>query len=435
VSMLTQLQNNASILAIGAILTCVTMFWGNIKSFFVALYSIFIVEIEIDYDVRKVIFNYLNDKKLINNFLSRKKIYGYFLFYKPLNMKVTLPVNDASDNILFFSKGIFPVYITRDLSSKKNTNPSIAFLRFSFNHEKLIKKAFDYELNNKKDLKNMERVYVKKFIGGVFKQSSNDKEEVREPDATTSNGKLNLVGYKFEDTLINTFENNIDNFSFNPDSMNALNFCIKWKESQEWYKNKSIPWRLGLLLFGKPGTGKSSYCKTISTSLNVPIFIFDIATMSNDEFNKFWNEAKKSSPCITLIEDIDRVFDKDKNMVQDDNFKQHLTFDCLLNCISGVENNDGIITVITANNYDRIDESLAKINSNGDVSRPGRIDFILKFDVLDKSGREKVANKILSDYPEVIEKTIEEGVGETGAQFTKRCINLALSLYWENKKC
>ena len=47
--------------------------------------------------------------------------------------------------------------------------------------------------------------------------------------------------------------------------------------------------------------------------------------------------------------------------------------------------------------------------------------------------REKVANKILSDYPEVIEKTIEEGVGETGAQFTKRCISLALSLYWETK--
>jgi hypothetical protein len=91
---------------------------------------------------------------------------------------------------------------------------------------------------------------------------------------------------------------------------------------------------------------------------------------------KTWTEMQTNTPCIALIEDIDNVFHGRENIVrrpglfpmmplepkEGDGDKDKsgrgpmgafLTFDCLLNCLDGVEKADGIFTIITTNDLSR----------------------------------------------------------------------------------
>jgi SpoVK/Ycf46/Vps4 family AAA+-type ATPase len=143
----------------------------------------------------------------------------------------------------------------------------------------------------------------------------------------------------------------------------------------------------------------------------------------------FSHEALSSAPGINVIEDIDAVFNGRNNIV---NPEKGLTFDCLLNTIDGVENSDGVLTIITTNHVDKIDPALGTVN--GKISsRPGRIDSVVIMNPPDRSGKFKIAKRILNDYPELIEETLDEGENDSGAQFQERCTMLALNKYWEDK--
>ena len=108
----------------------------------------------------------------------------------------------------------------------------------------------------------------------------------------------------------------------------------------------------------------------------------------------------------------------------------HLTFDCLLNCLDGVERADGILLVITTNRLDKLDPALG-IPTSQISTRPGRIDRVLELTGLDQAGRRQLCQRILHEWPETWDETVRLGVGETGAQFQERCTQLALSKYWE----
>ncbi len=195
----------------------------------------------------------------------------------------------------------------------------------------------------------------------------------------------------------------------------------QWAASQKWYATRQIPWRRGWLLHGKPGTGKTSLVRAIAQLLDMPIFIFDLGTMDNQDFSKAWNDARNETPSIVLFEDIDAVFDGRTNILGDQG--GNLTFDAILNAISGIENADGIFTMVTTNRLEKID---------GALSRAGRLDRILQLPELNENGRRKIANRILAENPEMIDSVVNEGFGETGAQFQERCGAIALNLYWKS---
>ena len=124
-------------------------------------------------------------------------------------------------------------------------------------------------------------------------------------------------------------------------------------------------------------------------------------------------------PCVALFEDIDAVFEGRENKVGG-----HLTFDCLLNCIDGIERTDGVLLVITTNHLDRLDPALG-VPSAQVSTRPGRIDRVLELHGLDDAGRLHLCKRILPEWPETWEETIRLGTDETGAQFQERCFQLA----------
>jgi SpoVK/Ycf46/Vps4 family AAA+-type ATPase len=206
-----------------------------------------------------------------------------------------------------------------------------------------------------------------------------------------------------------------------------LNTVIHWKNSEKWFKSKHLPYKLGALLTGKPGTGKSSFVKAMAQEVDLPIEIFDLTTFTNEDMIRYWGQLKERAPVAALFEDIDRLFDEKGRLLQ--NQEKYggpsLTLDCLLNCISGVLPSDGILTIATANFPERLDPAL---------TRPGRLDREIVFKDLDGIARRTLAERILSDCPEFIEHCIAEGTGETGAQFTKRCGDLAVKHFWESGK-
>lgn len=208
-----------------------------------------------------------------------------------------------------------------------------------------------------------------------------------------------------------------------------------WLSHEKWFRSKSIPWRRGWLLHGQPGTGKSTLVRALGMSFDLPVYIFDLSGMTNDDLVTAWDEMMTNTPCIVLIEDIDNIFDGRKYVGSTNPNTPHITFDCLLNCISGVKQSDGVFLVITTNHVEKLDAAIGIPDENGKSSRPGRIDKALHLGLMGREQRFALANHILSDYPELVDETVDKGEGETPAQFQSRCAQIALSKFWtEGKK-
>lgn len=194
----------------------------------------------------------------------------------------------------------------------------------------------------------------------------------------------------------------------------------RFLESREWFASRDIAWRLGILLTGKPGTGKSTYAMWLAETKKIPIFIFDLASMSNEEFIKSWTDLGNQAPCIALIEDIDGVFDGRTNLAKE--LGGGLTFDCLLNALSGAFDVSGVLTIITSNHPEKIDEALR--------FRPGRIDAEIEIGGLEDHQMRHIATQLIDDLT-VREAVLSEYAGKQppAAAFRNTCVAAALTQY------
>ena len=240
-----------------------------------------------------------------------------------------------------------------------------------------------------------------------------------------------------------------------------------WRSHRDWYLEKGIPWKRGWLLYGPPGTGKTALARAFAEDLNMPIYVFNLAEMSNHELIKAWTDMQVNVPCVALIEDIDNVFHGRENVVRrggmmslmfgdreksgsNINGKSEspgrdvfspLTFDCLLNCLDGVERTDGIFTIVTTNDLSKIDPALGQPRKLPDGStefistRPGRVDKAVELTYMEPGDKKLMAKRILGEYPDAYLKMLEfidrfPTLPETPAQFQERCGQVALKCFW-----
>ena len=202
---------------------------------------------------------------------------------------------------------------------------------------------------------------------------------------------------------------------------------IQWKDSETWFRAKQIPWRRGWLLYGGPGTGKTSLVRALAQKADMPVYSFDLSSLSNEEMSSRWRDMQQNAPCLALFEDIDGVFDRTSNILGAQS--GGLTFDCLLNCLGGIETCDGVFSVITTNNIDKVAPAIG-IPVNGMTSRPGRMDRAIEMPPLTPDCLERIAQRILGDWPDKIPPLVAASADCTGAQFTEKCTQTALELFW-----
>lgn len=212
---------------------------------------------------------------------------------------------------------------------------------------------------------------------------------------------------------------------FSDEQLNLISKIKKWYGSREWFEAIGIPWKIGLLLYGMTGTGKTSFVKKIAYDLDLPVFIFDLATLTNEELYTEWDSILSYTPCIALFEDFDSVFHHRKNVSPE----AKLTFDAILNCIDGIKETSGVITVITTNHPEHIDPAMGGFNpsdSSASVynggTRPGRIDYRLEFKTIDGKSRKMLVDLMFPDAGDN-EKQLIVSAGEnmTATQFKNMC--------------
>jgi len=436
-----------------AIFTTIGLIWNNIKFCLSRISSLFIVTVRINGNYPKAMEIYLvmNFKKSPFQPLSFDTFRDYIKSIKKRRAIGYEEVNFKDKTI--FWKGWKPLIISvsKDEGDNKaparNSNESsanITFIRGSFDIDQLMTDAL--ELLNERNVKNdkISRFTIYRHFGRSGKDVKD--EGMQTPEAVHSSnvdvflGDKRILKYKVDDIGEDQDDKRSLGVLAFPKEIDVLiNEIERWKNSEKWYREKSIPWKRGWLLFGVPGSGKTSLAKAIGQYLDLPIHVFDLSGMSNYEFYKEWGNMLSSTPCIALIEDVDAVFNGRENIRNKNNNLDLLTFDCFLNCIDGVQNTDGLFLIVTTNRVELLDEALGKPRTDKDPNgtnistRPGRIDRAFELKILDKDCRIKIAKRILADCTEFINEIVEKGDGDAGAQFQERCTQVALKYFWEHK--
>ncbi len=144
----------------------------------------------------------------------------------------------------------------------------------------------------------------------------------------------------------------------------------------------------GVLMVGPPGTGKTLLARAIAGEAKVPFF-----TISGSDFvemfvgvgasrvRDMFENAKKHSPCIIFIDEIDAVGRHRGAGMGGGNDEREQTLNQLLVEMDGFEANSGVIVIAATNRADVLDKALL---------RPGRFDRQVMVGLPDIRGREQI---------------------------------------------
>lgn len=125
------------------------------------------------------------------------------------------------------------------------------------------------------------------------------------------------------------------------------------------YNRRGMPYHRGYLLYGPPGTGKTSIVRALAAHFGLDLWYAPLGDMQKDaSLINLVNEVKPGS--ILLLEDID-VYHSSRERADDEG----LSMAGLLNALDGVATPHGLITFITTNHIEVLDDALL---------RSGRID-------------------------------------------------------------
>lgn len=162
-----------------------------------------------------------------------------------------------------------------------------------------------------------------------------------------------------------------------------------FNENEMWYLDRGIPYKKSFLFYGPPGTGKTSMIKAISYELQKHIYFLNLTNIKNDNEMATLLGKLNFNEMILVIEDIDaqgtvahnRTLnnmtdsnDNDNKDNKDNKDKSKLSLSGLLNQIDGVQNNHGLILIMTTNNPRILDKAL---------TRDGRVDERICFNFVD----------------------------------------------------
>jgi len=192
----------------------------------------------------------------------------------------------------------------------------------------------------------------------------------------------------------------------------------------------------GVLMVGSPGTGKTLLAKAIAGEAKVPFF-----TISGSDFvemfvgvgasrvRDMFEQAKKHSPCIIFIDEIDAVGRHRGAGLGGGHDEREQTLNQLLVEMDGFEGNEGVIVIAATNRPDVLDPALL---------RPGRFDRQVTVPLPDVRGRDQIIRVHMRKVPlsdDVKPRVLARGTpGFSGADLANLVNEAALFAARANKK-
>ena len=199
-------------------------------------------------------------------------------------------------------------------------------------------------------------------------QGLGDKSKVY--DSESSNSKI-----KFEDVA-----------GLEEEKQELIEIVDFLKNPKRFYEmGAKIP--RGVLLCGKPGTGKTLIAKAIAGEADVPFismsgseFIEMFAGLGASRVRKLFEKAKKISPCIVFIDEIDAIGER-RTTGNGAETENNQTLNQLLVEMDGFDTEETIIVLAATNRPEMLDKALL---------RPGRFDRQITIALPDLNGREAI---------------------------------------------
>lgn len=211
---------------------------------------------------------------------------------------------------------------------------------------------------------------------------------------------------------------------------------VEFLKAPEKYNKLGARIPKGVLLVGPPGTGKTLLARSVAGEAGVPFFSIsgsDFVEMfvgvGASRVRDLFDQAKKNSPCIIFIDEIDAVGRQRGAGLGGGNDEREQTLNQLLVEMDGFGANEGVILIAATNRPDVLDPALM---------RPGRFDRQVVVSYPDVNGREAILRvharkKPLA--PDVNLKTIAKTTaGFTGADLENLLNEAALLAARKDKK-
>lgn len=337
------------------------------------------------------VFRYISDilnwiNRCVLNLISFEVVDRFKLDYDvPDTLKKMMWVINTKSKVLWMKQVELMKVMNDENDNRFSTSPHGKSYRIMYNKFIIVDKVYEHD-----SMKPMTRITIRVFF--CFKKNFLKKflKDLSEAQVKESDSNINveIMGcYQIEKSkrYIDTIYSNNNSHKL------LLEDAKRFLSNENLYKKSDIPYKRNYLLYGKPGTGKSSTVLALASELNWNILCIDANKNGYDEIIRQTISRKNT---IFLFEDIDAVcknLSKRKDQKVTNRYSERfgeplgeISLSQLLNLTDGLATPYRSITIFTTNHIEDLDEALL---------RDGRMDCKLEFTNLNG----ETANRMIKD--------------------------------------